>query len=394
MFDYLRDFPIPAELLPRRLHDLLTAVGTGHGVRVDVCQTYDHDPHGPNREYLHMLMAAVDDDGQALPFIDNSEGVVAHSVPVLREKGASRNYSPSLDGHDYIIAAWGSGSFYSYNLAEKVWMMLGLTPRCIGNDTQRLVYDDLGVPEIAVAEGEVSGRYHWESSRDIKWSMSNEYLRKYLWMRGKRGVRVFFYEAVVEDRRELRDLMDGEQYVDINQEGGWYSADHTWTTAIDFPTGRICLQAYSPYPDTDWIRNWKEAKGENLTKLIPSIVRELAQGATEIARLVAEAEVRAEAQRREWEVERQKRLKEEAERRAATALKESKADLLQFIARWAEARNIEQFLADVEKDLSKFDPAVRETLSDRLRAARELFDEGSALEHLKRWKTPQERLEE
>lgn len=173
-----------------------------------------------------------------------------------------------------------------------------------------------------------------------------------------------------------------------------YGADHTWTTAIDFPTGRICLQAYSPYPSTDWIRNWKEAKGENLTKLIPSIVRELAQGANEIARLVAEAELRAEAQRREWEIERQKRLKEEAERRAAIALKESKADLLQFIARWSEARNIEQFLADVEKDLLRFDPEARELLNDRLQAARKLFDDGSALEHLKSWKTPQERLDD
>jgi hypothetical protein len=171
-----------------------------------------------------------------------------------------------------------------------------------------------------------------------------------------------------------------------------YGVDQSWTTTIDFATKRLCLQAYSPYPGAGWIRNWKEVKGENLTKLIPSIIQELKQAANEISRLVAEAELRAEAERKQWEIERQRRLKEEAERRAATALKESKADLLQFIARWAEARNIERFLSEVEEDLSKLDPAIRQELLDRLQAARKLFDEGSALEHLKLWKTPQERL--
>lgn len=173
-----------------------------------------------------------------------------------------------------------------------------------------------------------------------------------------------------------------------------YGVDHTWTTTIAFATGRICLQAYCPYPSAHWVKNWREAKGEDLRTLIPAIVQDLKQGANEITRLVAEAEVRAEAQRKEWEIERQKRLKEEAERRAAAALKESKAELLQFIARWAKARNIEQFLADVERDLSTLDPVLRESLSERLQAARKLFDEGAALEHLKRWKTPQERLDE
>ena len=171
-----------------------------------------------------------------------------------------------------------------------------------------------------------------------------------------------------------------------------YGVDHSWTTTIDFPTGRLCLQAYSPYPGAGWVRNWKEVRGKNLTEMIPMIVQELKLGANDIARLVEEAKLRTEARRREWESERQRQLKEEAERRAAAALKESKTDLLQFIAKWAEARNIERFLSEVEADLSKLDPSVREHLVERLQAARELFDQGSALEHLKRWKTPQERL--
>ena len=173
-----------------------------------------------------------------------------------------------------------------------------------------------------------------------------------------------------------------------------HGVDHSWTTTKDFATGRLCLQAYSPYPGTEWIRNWKEVKGESLSKLISSIIQELKQGANEIARLVAEAAQRAEAFNREWEIEQQRRAKEDAERRAAAALKESKADLLQFIARWAEARNIEGFLSEVETELLKLDPEIHEPLAERLQAARKLFDEGSALDHLRRWKTPQERLGE
>ncbi|MDN7698618.1 hypothetical protein R0290_21105 [Burkholderia semiarida] len=170
------------------------------------------------------------------------------------------------------------------------------------------------------------------------------------------------------------------------------SVDHTWTTTREFATGRLCLQAYSPYPGTNWKRCWKESKEEGLISQISEIIQELEVGANEIARLVVEEKQRAEAQRREWELDRQKRLKEDAERRAVAALKESKEDLLQFIARWAEARNIEQFLTEIEADLSKLEPSMREHLTQRLEAARELFDEGSALDHLRRWRTPQERL--
>ncbi|MGU7785037.1 hypothetical protein [Burkholderia sp. PU8-34] len=223
MFDYLRAFPIPAGLLPERLRMLLEPVGLDPALRVEVSSMIEIDPHGPGREYTHMLMAVVDDDGSDLPpALNDSHGVVAYSVPELGDKGASKAFSPGIDGHDYIVASWGSGSFYTYNLAEKIWMALGLTPRCIGNEEQRLVYDDLRLPEFGVAEGEVSGQYYWQASRNISWVISNEYLRKYLWMRGARGVRVFFYEALLPDLPELRDLMHGERHLDINSEDGWF----------------------------------------------------------------------------------------------------------------------------------------------------------------------------
>ncbi|MGZ4995197.1 MAG: hypothetical protein ACXV79_13660 [Methylobacter sp.] len=187
------------------------------------------DPHGKQAEHLHLLMAVVpgtsDDPIEVLS--EAGYGVVEYSVPVGDNRGCSADFSPSISGHDYIVAAWGDGSFYTFNLAEKVWMTLGLTPRCVGNDQQRLIYDDLGLPEFGVAEGEVSSDYHWNLKRTVSWRMSNEYLRRYLWLRGARGVRVFYYSAQLPDVPEVRAIMEGKSHVAHKPAEGiaWYKLD-------------------------------------------------------------------------------------------------------------------------------------------------------------------------
>lgn len=225
--DYLADFPIPAEVLPARLRSLLEPIGKAPDERVEITTDWEFDHHGPNEEFVHMIMAAVQDSVPSpMPVFDEAgDGVVAFSVPVLAGKGESQNFNPNVSSHEYIVASWGGGSHYTYNLAEKVWMALGLTPRCLGNDEQRLVYDDLGVPEFGIAEGEVSREYHYISSRNVSWRMSNEYLRRYLWMRGARGVRAFFYQARCPDGPELRALMGGQPHVDIKPASGWCEID-------------------------------------------------------------------------------------------------------------------------------------------------------------------------
>lgn len=196
---------------------------------VEVASKQECDPHGEQAEHFHLLMAVVPglDDGPMEVLSETRGGVVEYSVPVGDERGCSANFCPSISGHDYIVAAWGDGSFYTFNLAEKVWMTLGLTPRCVGNDQQRLVYDDLELPEFGVAEGEVSSEYHWSLKRAVSWRMSNEYLRRYLWLRGARGVRVFYYSVLLPDVPEIRAIMDGEPHVFRKPTDGvaWYELD-------------------------------------------------------------------------------------------------------------------------------------------------------------------------
>ncbi|EPM1619652.1 hypothetical protein QOT40_01410 [Pseudomonas aeruginosa] len=228
-FDYLAAFPIPAHVLPQRLRSLLEPVGLSPSQVVEVASMHESDPHGEQAEHLHLLMAVVPgtDEGPIEVVSEAGAGVVEYSVPAGDELGCAANFFPSISGYDYIVAAWGNGSFYAFNLAEKVWMTLGLTPRCVGNDQQRLVYDDLGLPEIGVAEGEVSSDYHWNLKRLVSWRMSNEYLRRYLWLRGARGVRVFYYSALLPDDPEFRAIMGGESHVVRKPAEGvaWYELD-------------------------------------------------------------------------------------------------------------------------------------------------------------------------
>lgn len=239
--NYIAEFPIPEKVLPPRLRSLLEPVGCDPDGRVEVTADLEFDQHGPNQEYVHMVMAAICESiPSPIPVLDEAgNGVVAFSVPVLGDKGTSKKFDPSISGHDFIVASWGDGSYYTYNLAEKVWMALGLTPRCLGNNEQRLVYDDLGMPEFAVAEGEVSREYHYSASRNVSWTMSNEYLRKYLWMRGCRGVRAFFYQTLCPDIPELRNLMSGTRHISIQPDNSWYNVD------IREDQGSLLLQVWA-----------------------------------------------------------------------------------------------------------------------------------------------------
>lgn len=227
MINYIDEFPIPAELLPPRLVALLEPAGTDGELRVDVTTRFEFDPYGPNREHIYMIMALAPDagPGDVSKFDETGHGVVYFSQPAVNGLGQIKEFCPSVSGLDYIVASQGGGSFYSYHLAEKVWIALGLTPRVLGGDQQKLIYDDLSLPEFGVAEGEVSTEYHYTSKRNVNWSMSNEYLRRYLWMRGAYGARLFYYQTLVPDHPQIRELMQGTAHVVLKPKGSWYDLD-------------------------------------------------------------------------------------------------------------------------------------------------------------------------
>ena len=237
--DYLAEFPIPAAQLPPRLRGLFESESDDSQTRVEVATRYDFDQYGPGREYLHMLMALTPEPNFRHVPDEASNGVVSHSTPYVQEQGGLSVYNPSVSGLDYIIASWGDSLFYSYNLAEKVWMALGLSPRSFGGDCQSVIYDDLSLPEFRVVEGEISTEYYFSPKRNVRWLMLNEYLRRYLWMRGAYGIRVFYYESLLPDGPELRVVMAGKGHVQLGGDRHWYTLD------IREHQGRLLIQVWA-----------------------------------------------------------------------------------------------------------------------------------------------------
>jgi hypothetical protein len=172
---------------------------------------------------------------------------------------------------------------------------------------------------------------------------------------------------------------------------GRYAFDHSWTTKKDFPTGRLCLQAYSPYFRAKWVNRWQETKGRDLNGQTKAIIKELERAAVDIARLVEEGERQAELERQRWEAQHEQWRREEAERRAAKALTESREELLHIVSGWTESNRIEQFFQDAEQRAAKLSDNQRLKTLERLKLARELVGSVDALDRFMRWKSPDER---
>ena len=225
--NYLHELKLPEDIISPKLRTLLKPVSFDPFERPEVTTRFEHDQHGPEYEYVHMIMALTDEANTLSlnNFEEVSDGCVSISTPVVDQCGGLAGVTPSISGHDYVVASHGNGSFYGYYLAEKVWMNLGLTPRLVGGDEQRVIYDDLSMPEFGVVEGEVSSTYYYRANRNVSWRMSNEYLRNYLWMQGKHGTRVFFYATHIEETSEISKLLGREGHFHFKPADGWYKLD-------------------------------------------------------------------------------------------------------------------------------------------------------------------------
>lgn len=171
----------------------------------------------------------------------------------------------------------------------------------------------------------------------------------------------------------------------------WTSSLHDWTSKRDLPSGLLCLRASSPYERTKWEKQWREAKGSDLSSKVPQIVRELESEAATIAALAAEAQRQAEREQREFEAQMAKWRAEEAERRRIQNIKESKDELFAIIDAWDTARRLEGFFEDARRRASELDDEANHAILERLDRARALLGDADALRWFRRWRAPDER---
>jgi hypothetical protein len=166
---------------------------------------------------------------------------------------------------------------------------------------------------------------------------------------------------------------------------------YSWTSMHDLPSGRLCIQAYSPYHRADWKRQWREMKAGDFPGKLSAIVKELKRETATISQLVEEGERKAEIERKEWEAKQIIWRREEEERRRVKAIKESQEELSEIIKAWVKVKGIEDFFADVERRAANLDEEQKAIVLERLTQARTLIDSTDALQWLAAWKTPEER---
>jgi hypothetical protein len=170
-----------------------------------------------------------------------------------------------------------------------------------------------------------------------------------------------------------------------------YSESYSWTTTHEMPSGRLCVQVYSPYPRVAWMRQWREAKSGAFPRKLSGIAKELESEVATIVRLFDEGERKAEIERQQWEAQKREWEREEAERRRIQAKKESLEQLLNIIDTWAEAKRIEDFFADAERRAADLSDDEKLIILERLGLAREIIGSTDALKRFKSWKAPDER---
>jgi len=257
--DHLQTFPLPEALIPPRLRALLVPEGDHEEARVTVTQRFEHDMQGVEHEYVHMLMAAIPTkEADGVGVLRESEYATTGQGRATGGQGAARDFSPSVSSYDYIVASWSDGQSFTFALAERVWMALGLTARALGNKDQRLAYDDLSAPFFDVAHGEVSSSYYFRPSRDVHWTMSNRYLRRYLFLRDTVAARVFHYQRLLPDTADVRALMNGVDNIDLKHNAGWCEVNlmareggvllQVWATVTAVPPAPL------PSPDINTLK--------------------------------------------------------------------------------------------------------------------------------------------
>lgn len=169
---------------------------------------------------------------------------------------------------------------------------------------------------------------------------------------------------------------------------------HSWTSNQTVNSGKFCLQAYSPYPGTKWVTQWKIPSNKNLKALGHKIAKELISYTPMIVELQQDALRKTEIRRLEYEeyqrkdkIARDLRNKEKAEAN-------SRQELLGIIEQWSEAKRIESFIGQIESEIHLRHPDQQALLLSQLDKAKLSLGSLSALDAIVQWRSPEDRLKE
>ncbi|MCL6747026.1 hypothetical protein [Kosakonia sp. R1.Fl] len=158
------------------------------------------------------------------------------------------------------------------------------------------------------------------------------------------------------------------------------------------PSGRFLLQLYSPYPDAQWERQFRQTKQCGLISQISAMILTMQEAVPLISKQLEEARINAEKWRIQREQERIISLEKERIRREEEAYSASRTELKSIMAQWTEDKRLEQFFREAEQDAASLDEQQKGVVMERLQLARQFVSGDRAVQRLLKWKTPQELL--
>ncbi|VVO01300.1 hypothetical protein [Pseudomonas fluorescens] len=161
-----------------------------------------------------------------------------------------------------------------------------------------------------------------------------------------------------------------------------------WVMSADMPSGRLCLQVYSPYYRAEWVRRWIEDKPGDLASKILNIVKLLIAEAPILANKVEVERERSERERQKQRLEWEERQRQEEERRRLKMIQDSRDRLETVIQTWAKVNSIRAFFDDIERSAEKLGYEERKFIMERLTKAKELIGDLDALKHFEGWEPP------
>lgn len=161
-----------------------------------------------------------------------------------------------------------------------------------------------------------------------------------------------------------------------------------WVMSADMPSGRLCLQIYSPYYRAEWLRRWSEDKPGDLVSKLPGIVKLLIAEAPVLANKVEVERKRRELEWQQHQLAMQERQRQEEEKRRLKVIQDSRDRLETVIQTWAKVNSIQAFFDDIERFAQKLGYEERRVVMERLAKAKELIGDLDALKHFSGWEPP------
>jgi hypothetical protein len=236
-------------------------------------------------------------------------------------------------------------------------------------------------PEVEIRE-EGKPRNDWNSSRRL-WQP----YRSTIAILGTVPISI----AVFESTRATQVAWVDGKYLPLAQLPGRRPPIHSFEATRDLPTGRLHLQAASPFHRTSWSKRWSDAAGASLRSRLDEIAAEI-EGAAPV--IVSQYHELQQVLAREHEEAREAeriRLAAEAERRRLANRKAAREELEQIVQGWGHARLLEDFFKDLEARGEDLPPEERQELQRRLASAREILGGVDALAWFGEWIPPDAR---